>query len=127
LITYPLDLAYGRCTTVLGADKRSMTLSEAFLTNKQESRLIRMYNGLNYAALHTISYSTLTLLGYQLLYNYNDYKKNTAFYNLISTSFISLLASIVSYPFDTAKRRVQVLTIVDYSFNKSMIYKGYMK
>ena len=104
-----------------------MSLTETFITNKKESRLFKMYNGLNYAFLQTLVYSTITLFGYQLLRNYNEYNKNNTYYNLISTSMISLIASIISYPLDTAKRRVQILSIIDNSYNNSIIYKGYMK
>jgi hypothetical protein len=42
----------------------------------------------------------------------------------MSTSLISLLASIAAYPFDTAKRRYQVLSIVDVNVSESVVYKG---
>jgi hypothetical protein len=126
LITYPFDLAYGRAATCLG-DKKFTNIKDTFTSKADDPRLLKYYSGASYAAIHSIIYSTITFTGYHFLFNYTDVNKNNTLFSIMSTSFISLLASIVSYPFDTAKRRYQVLSLIDNKVSESIVYKGKYK
>jgi hypothetical protein len=123
LVTYPFDLAYGRTATCLG-NKKFSNIADTFIAKSEEPTFFKYYNGASYAAINSIIYSSITFTGYQLLFNYTEINKNNTFFSFMCTSAISLIASLAAYPYDTAKRRYQVLSIVDVNVSESIIRKG---
>jgi hypothetical protein len=126
LATYPFDLAYGRTTTCLG-NKSFANFGHTFIRKSGEPFILKYYNGASYAAMNTIVYSAITFTGYQILYTSANVTNNNTLFTFLCTSMISLLASIVAYPYDTAKRRYQLLSIVDENIAESIVNKAKYK
>jgi hypothetical protein len=126
LVTYPFDLAYGRTATCLG-NKKFSNIADTFIAKKDEPTFMKYYNGATYAAVNSIIYSAITFTGYQLLFNYTEINKNNTLFSFMCTFAISLIASLAAYPYDTAKRRYQLLSVVDGNVSESIIRKGKYK
>jgi hypothetical protein len=111
IFTYPFDNAYARATTNLNPDKKYIKLQDCFSTSPQSSIVTRYYSGFNFAIVQSIAQSTLTFFGYQLINDklYKIDKKTFSYVNLFGmTSLVALLASSLSYPIDTIKRKYQI-------------------
>jgi hypothetical protein len=133
MVTYPFDLAYCRHTSQIhpkNIKPHYNTLSECFHniypvvnplkdTKTQPPNPLfftKYYIGFPLALYESLVFSTITLCGYQLLFNYtntsNKVENESNFHKYFrvvgGTSLIALIASICAYPFDTMKRQYQV-------------------
>jgi hypothetical protein len=127
IFTYPFDVAFTRAAVNLNYDKSYQKLSDCFMSNPQQSIVLRYYSGLTLGIAQTLVHSTITLLGYQILNEslYKVDKDNVTYLSVFGkTSLIGLIASIISYPFDTVKRRYQVYSMLDGNANIQMVLKG---
>jgi hypothetical protein len=127
IFTYPFDNAYTRAAANLSYEKRYLKLQDCFMGNPEQSIMTRYYSGLTFGVIQTLVHSTITLAGFQLLQSglFKNDKDNISYINVFGgTSAISLLASVASYPFDTVKRRYQILTAVDTNIPLMNVPKG---
>jgi hypothetical protein len=122
LLTYPFDNAFARAACNFNYEKRYLKLQDCFIsyTMTQQSALLKYYSGFSFAVVQAAVHSSITLLCYQGLSSYIGKKYNgnegiwRSYMEIFGwTSLIGLFASTASYPFDTMKRRFQLLSMID--------------
>jgi hypothetical protein len=121
IVTFPFDLAYSRYTAQINNDNNYKRMKDCFHstsltpeTNQFDRRRAKYFNGFTISLYQSALFSTITLLGYQAMpsipyfQSYGESQFRKSLKTFTGTSIIALMASIVSYPFDTIKRQVQV-------------------
>lgn len=130
-ITYPFDMAYTRLAAQMQGKNIKFdykNLNDCFhnqqiiITKNMSSNEIptpnffnKFFVGFPLAFYESLLFSTVTLTGYQILYNYikltkndNESHMNKYIRMFGASSLIALIASTVAYPLDTVKRQMQV-------------------
>jgi solute carrier family 25 (mitochondrial phosphate transporter), member 23/24/25/41 len=117
LMTHPYDLAYARIAGNMKFYNKTTPyykkMRDCFHFNDnsvgKDFILVKYYHGLIPAALQSIVFSSSTLLGYQMIYRFNQSDNKKSFMTTLGgPSLVALVASVLSYPFDTLKRQMQV-------------------
>jgi hypothetical protein len=122
LMTHPFDMAY---TRIAGQNKHSNKFEynkikdcfhyiepsqETIETNRTKINIGRYYHGYWINFINAIAYSTLTLVGFQILFRLKK-EENTSILNMSTFTFaglIGLVAGTITYPIDTIKRQIFV-------------------
>lgn len=148
VFTFPFDMAYTRMAAEYNCKKfYYKNMSDSFeITNTQRSvlRYLDYYPGFRFALLQQFVNSTISLLGYSMLHfliNINKNEKpssiNNYKYFIIGPFFVSFIASIITYPFDTIKRLMQtsgakgfrklrsIEVLKEFSINPLRFYSGF--
>lgn len=117
LMTHPYDLAYARIAGSMKVETNTTSnykkIKDCFHFNENNVGnnfiLKKYYHGLGPAAIQSLVFSSATLLGYQMIYRFNKSDNEKSYMiTLGGPSLVAFVASVLSYPFDTLKRQMQV-------------------
>jgi solute carrier family 25 phosphate transporter 23/24/25/41 len=114
IMTHPYDLAYARIAGQYKVNNKNTLhykkIQDCFHFNDnslgKDFFFVKYYHGFLPAALQSIVFSSITLLGYQFISRSNQ--GNSSISSITGPSIVAFIASTISYPFDTIKRQMQV-------------------
>lgn len=145
LATHPYELAYTRMVGRFNSQYPNMKScfhemnhvkigdaivnvpKDKIIKPKKESPIIKYYTGLPAAFYQSVVYSTISLIGYQFIYDNINSSKNEKFKTLMLTSLVGLVSAAVSYPFDTLKRQIMVNGANGYQLEYKYFYEAMNK
>lgn len=113
LVSFPFDMAAARLSGQYSLNQDKLfnykNVMECFDTTGDKKGLLKYYPGMTAAVAESIIYSTITLVGFQTISLMNIVNKENQFtQTFFATSVIAFIAGVLSYPFDTIKRQLQV-------------------
>merc|ERR1719152_907627 len=113
-IVYPLDYARTRLASDVGSGKRTFNgLSDCIVkTAKGPAGVLGLYNGFGVSVAGIIAYRGVQFGTFDTIMGLNPYKDDLGLMGMVST-FASaqtavLASALVTYPFDTVRRRLQM-------------------
>jgi hypothetical protein len=129
LVSHPFDMAYARIAGQYKIDKNYRmsyhTYKDTFHTaipQENSPFFKKYYDGLFYAAIQSIIYSSFTLVGFSLI-SYLNFEENKSekyssrYMNILGgPAIVAIITGIITYPLDTLKRQSQVQSAKGFSY-----------
>ena len=125
LLTYPFDFASAKIMSDLGKKEtlKYSNISDVFSKVSATEKKVfftKYYKGMSYAILEAFPQGFITLLGSSIIYSIHTLKLNekdnviVKYWKLFGCmATLGFLTSVITYPLDTLKRRIQVTNSAD--------------